>query len=156
HPHRSRVTAVTISESRAPMTAEQIRTVDAAHLWHPYGGFPPSTTPLVVDSAEGTRLRLKDGRELVDGMSSRWSAIHGYRHPALDAAATAQLSKMSHVMFGGLTHAPAAELGELLVEITPAGLDKVFFADSGSVSIEVAIKIALQYQRAIGRPERNR
>lgn len=138
------------------MTAEKIRAVDAAHLWHPYGGFPPSTAPLVIDSAAGTRLRLADGRELVDGMSSWWAAIHGYRHPVLDEAATAQLGKMSHVMFGGLTHAPAAELAELLVEITPAGLDKVFFADSGSVSIEVAIKIALQYQRARGRPARNR
>lgn len=136
--------------------ADRVAELDSAHLWHPYGAFPPSTTPLVVDRAHGTKLVLADGRELVDGMSSWWAAIHGYGHPVLDAAATAQLSKMSHVMFGGLTHAPAARLAELLVEITPDGLDKVFLADSGSVSVEVAVKIALQYQRALGRPGRHR
>lgn len=137
-------------------SSDRISALDAAHLWHPYGAFPASTSPLVVSSARGTRLTLADGRELVDGMSSWWSAIHGYRHPVLDAAATEQLGRMSHVMFGGLTHEPAARLAELLVEITPDGLDKVFLADSGSVSVEVAIKLALQYQRAIGRPERHR
>lgn len=130
--------------------------LDAAHLWHPYGAFPPSTEPLVVDRAAGTRLSLADGRELVDGMSSWWAAVHGYRHPVLDAAVADQLSRMSHVMFGGLTHAPAARLAELLVQITPDGLDKVFLADSGSVSVEVAIKIALQYQRARGATRRHR
>ncbi|MBM7460556.1 adenosylmethionine--8-amino-7-oxononanoate transaminase [Rhodococcus coprophilus] len=139
-----------------PMSAERIAALDADHLWHPYGAFPASTEPLVVDSATGTRLLLADGRELVDGMSSWWAAIHGYRHPVLDAAVTGQLEKMSHVMFGGLTHAPAARLAELLVEISPEGLDKVFLADSGSVSVEVAAKLALQYQRAVGRPERHR
>ncbi|MEV1136172.1 adenosylmethionine--8-amino-7-oxononanoate transaminase [Rhodococcus coprophilus] len=139
-----------------PMSAERISALDADHLWHPYGAFPASTEPLVVDSATGTRLLLADGRELVDGMSSWWAAIHGYRHPVLDAAVTGQLEKMSHVMFGGLTHAPAARLAELLVEISPEGLDKVFLADSGSVSVEVAAKLALQYQRAVGRPERHR
>ncbi|WP_435830025.1 adenosylmethionine--8-amino-7-oxononanoate transaminase [Rhodococcus coprophilus] len=138
------------------MSAERISALDADHLWHPYGAFPASTEPLVVDSATGTRLLLADGRELVDGMSSWWAAIHGYRHPVLDAAVTGQLEKMSHVMFGGLTHAPAARLAELLVEISPEGLDKVFLADSGSVSVEVAAKLALQYQRAVGRPERHR
>ncbi|MFI6400193.1 adenosylmethionine--8-amino-7-oxononanoate transaminase [Rhodococcus coprophilus] len=138
------------------MSAERIAALDADHLWHPYGAFPASTEPLVVDSATGTRLLLADGRELVDGMSSWWAAIHGYRHPVLDAAVTGQLEKMSHVMFGGLTHAPAARLAELLVEISPEGLDKVFLADSGSVSVEVAAKLALQYQRAVGRPERHR
>lgn len=138
------------------MSAERISALDADHLWHPYGAFPASTEPLVVDSATGTRLLLADGRELVDGMSSWWAAIHGYRHPVLDAAVTEQLEKMSHVMFGGLTHAPAARLAELLVEISPEGLDKVFLADSGSVSVEVAAKLALQYQRAVGRPERHR
>lgn len=142
--------------SRPKLTADQITRIDAEHLWHPYGAFPASTEPLVVASARGTRLTLADGRELVDGMSSWWAAVHGYRHPVLDAAAADQLQKMSHVMFGGLTHEPAARLAQLLVEITPDGLDKVFLADSGSVSVEVAIKIALQYQRAVGRPERCR
>ena len=137
-------------------TRDRIAALDAAHLWHPYGAFPASTEPLVVESARGTRLTLADGRELVDGMSSWWAAVHGYRHPVLDAAATEQLGRMSHVMFGGLTHEPAARLAELLVAITPDGLDKVFLADSGSVSVEVAIKLALQYQRAVGRPERHR
>lgn len=137
-------------------TRDRIAALDAAHLWHPYGAFPASTEPLVVESAHGTQLTLADGRELVDGMSSWWAAVHGYRHPVLDAAATEQLGRMSHVMFGGLTHEPAARLAELLVAITPDGLDKVFLADSGSVSVEVAIKLALQYQRAVGRPERHR
>jgi adenosylmethionine-8-amino-7-oxononanoate aminotransferase len=109
-----------------------------------------------VVSAEGVRLRLADGRELIDGMSSWWSAIHGYRHPALDAAVRSQLQSMAHVMFGGLTHAPAVLLAERLLEMTPAGLQHVFFADSGSVAVEVAVKMALQYQRGIGRPRRQR
>jgi adenosylmethionine---8-amino-7-oxononanoate aminotransferase len=102
------------------------------------------------------RLRLADGRELIDGMSSWWCAIHGYRHPALDAAVHEQLKQMAHVMFGGLTHEPAIRLAERLLKITPDGLEHVFFADSGSVSVEVAIKMALQYQRGIGHPERTR
>jgi adenosylmethionine-8-amino-7-oxononanoate aminotransferase len=102
------------------------------------------------------RLKLADGRELIDGMSSWWCAIHGYRHPALDAAVQKQLGRMAHVMFGGLTHEPAVLLAERLVEIAPEGLEQVFFADSGSVSVEVAIKLCLQFQRAIGHPERTR
>ncbi|MFJ1461497.1 adenosylmethionine--8-amino-7-oxononanoate transaminase [Nocardia sp. N2S4-5] len=138
------------------LTPDQITALDAAHVWHPYGGFPASTEPLVVASAAGTRLRLADGRELIDGMSSWWAAVHGYRHPVLDAALTAQAQRMSHVMFGGLTHEPAARLAQLLVEITPAGLDKVFLCDSGSVSVEVAAKMCLQYWRARGRPGKRR
>jgi adenosylmethionine-8-amino-7-oxononanoate aminotransferase len=115
---------------------------------------PGQVAPLVVESAAGVRLRLADGRELVDGMSSWWAAIHGYRHPALDAAATAQLGQMSHVMFGGLTHEPAVRLCSRLVEITPDGLEHVFLCDSGSVSVEVAIKMCLQYWRSRGRPEK--
>ncbi|MGW6374883.1 adenosylmethionine--8-amino-7-oxononanoate transaminase [Rhodococcus sp. NPDC055112] len=140
--------------SRAALTADQISRIDAEHLWHPYGAFPSSTSALVVDSASGVRLTLADGRELIDGMSSWWAAVHGYRNPVLDAAATAQLGRMSHVMFGGLTHEPAARLAELLVEITPDGLDKVFLADSGSVSVEVAVKMCIQYWRSLGRPDK--
>jgi len=100
------------------------------------------------------RLKLADGRELIDGMSSWWCAIHGYRHPSLDFAVQEQLGRMAHVMFGGLTHEPAVRLAERLVEIAPDGLEQVFFADSGSVSVEVAIKLCLQFQRAKGHPER--
>ncbi|WP_433613493.1 adenosylmethionine--8-amino-7-oxononanoate transaminase [Prescottella agglutinans] len=138
------------------MSSDRIVQIDTTHLWHPYGAFPASTTPLVVESAQGARLTLADGAELVDGMSSWWSAVHGYRNPVLDAAVTDQLGRMSHVMFGGLTHAPAARLAELLVEITPDGLDKVFLADSGSVSVEVAVKMCLQFWRSNGRPEKHR
>ncbi len=125
-------------------------------MWHPYGALPPALAPLSVASARGVRLTLADGRELIDGMSSWWCAIHGYRHPALDGAVRGQLESMAHVMFGGLTHEPAVRLAERLTEIAPAGLERVFLADSGSVSVEVAIKMALQYQRARGRPERTR
>ena len=129
---------------------------DREHVWHPYGALPGAQAPLPVVAAEGVRLKLADGRELIDGMSSWWCAIHGYRHPALDAAVEEQLGRMAHVMFGGLTHEPALRLAERLVEITPDGLDRVFFSDSGSVSVEVAIKLCLQFQRAIGHPERTR
>ncbi len=118
--------------------------LDRAHVWHPYGPMPGVAEPLLVASASGVRLKLADGRELIDGMSSWWCAIHGYRHPALDAAARAQLERMSHVMFGGLTHEPAIELAAALVAMTPAPLEHVFFADSGSVAVEVALKICLQ------------
>src|SRR5919107_2329845 len=113
---------------------------------------PGRSEPHVVRSAVGVRLTLADGRELVDGMSSWWAAIHGYRHPVLDAALADQAGRMSHVMFGGLTHAPAVELATTLVEITPGGLEHVFLCDSGSVAVEVAVKMALQAQRALGRP----
>ncbi|MBF4997546.1 adenosylmethionine--8-amino-7-oxononanoate transaminase [Nocardia sp. BSTN01] len=138
------------------LTADQITALDAAHVWHPYGGFPASTEPLVVASAAGTRLTLADGRELVDGMSSWWAAVHGYRHPVLDAALVEQSRRMSHVMFGGLTHEPAVRLSQLLVQLTPDGLDKVFLCDSGSVSVEVAAKMCLQYWRALGQPGKRR
>ncbi|MEC3958514.1 adenosylmethionine--8-amino-7-oxononanoate transaminase [Nocardia sp. CDC153] len=138
------------------LTPSEITALDAAHVWHPYGGFPAGTEPLIVASASGTRLTLADGRELVDGMSSWWAAVHGYRHPVLDAALLEQSRKMSHVMFGGLTHEPAVRLSQLLVELTPDGLDKVFLCDSGSVSVEVAVKMCLQYQRALGRPGKHR
>lgn len=137
-------------------TADALLAFDREHVWHPYAAMPAAGAPLLVDSAEGVRLRLADGRELIDGMASWWCAIHGYRHPRLDAAARDQLDRMAHVMFGGLTHAPAVELARRLVALTPDGLEHVFFADSGSVSVEVAIKMALQYQRSRGRPEKQR
>ncbi|MEY1675013.1 adenosylmethionine--8-amino-7-oxononanoate transaminase [Gordonia sp. ABKF26] len=138
------------------MDHEDVSRIDARHIWHPYGALPATTRPRVVTSASGVRLELADGRTVVDGMSSWWAAIHGYRHPRLDAAAAAQLGRMSHVMFGGLTHEPAARLAQLLVDITPAGLQKVFFCDSGSVSVEVAVKMALQYWRSRGQTGRTR
>ncbi|MYW21174.1 adenosylmethionine--8-amino-7-oxononanoate transaminase [Streptomyces sp. SID2955] len=131
--------------------------LDRRHVWHPYGPMPGRVEPLVVESASGVRLRLADGSgELVDGMSSWWSAIHGYSHPVLDEAARGQLDRMSHVMFGGLTHEPAVRLAKLLVDISPDGLEHVFLADSGSVSVEVAVKMCLQYWRSIGRPAKQR
>ena len=130
--------------------------IDAARIWHPYGSLPAAAVPRVVSSARGVRLAMGDGDELIDGMSSWWAAIHGYQHPVLDAAVTDQLGRMSHVMFGGLTHEPAARLAEQLVQLTPNGLEHVFFADSGSVSVEVAVKMCLQYWRARGRPDKRR
>jgi adenosylmethionine-8-amino-7-oxononanoate aminotransferase len=125
-------------------------------VWHPYGALPAALPPLPVVSAEGVRLRLADGRELIDGMASWWCAIHGYRNAALDAAVEEQLGKMAHVMFGGLTHEPAVRLAERLTELAPPGLERVFLADSGSVAVEVAIKVCIQYQRALGRAGRTR
>ncbi len=141
------------------MTADRWSTLleyDAEHVWHPYAAMPAAAAPLPVESAAGVRLRLADGRELIDGMASWWSAIHGYRRPELDAAITAQLGRMAHVMFGGLTHEPAIELARRLVEFTPAGLEHVFFADSGSVSVEVALKMCLQYWRSSGDERRTK
>nr|WP_221378044.1 adenosylmethionine--8-amino-7-oxononanoate transaminase [Actinoplanes polyasparticus] len=129
---------------------------DRRHVWHPYGPMPGRSEPYLVESASGVRLKLADGRELVDGMSSWWAAIHGYRHPALDAALAEQAGRMSHVMFGGLTHEPAIELATTLVDLAPDGLEHVFLCDSGSVGVEVAIKMALQAQLARGRPGRRR
>jgi adenosylmethionine-8-amino-7-oxononanoate aminotransferase len=135
---------------------ERLLALDAERVWHPYGALPAAMASLPVVSAEGVRLRLADGRELIDGMASWWCAIHGYRHPALDQALSEQLAKMAHVMFGGLTHEPAVLLAERLLELAPDGLERVFFADSGSVAVEVAIKLCLQYQRALGRDGRTR
>jgi adenosylmethionine-8-amino-7-oxononanoate aminotransferase len=117
---------------------------------------PGTTAPYLVTGAQGVRLRLADGRELIDGMSSWWAAIHGYRQPVLDAAVRDQLGRMSHVMFGGLTHEPAVRLARQLVDLAPPGLAHVFLADSGSVSVEVAIKMCLQYHRSRGEPHRQR
>ncbi|MDT5164655.1 MAG: adenosylmethionine---8-amino-7-oxononanoate aminotransferase [Mycobacterium sp.] len=142
------------------LTPEQISAIDAAHLWHPYstiGG--EAVPPMVAVGASGALLTLvRDGKQVqaIDAMSSWWTAVHGHGHPVLDEAARRQLATMSHVMFGGLTHEPAARLAQLLVDITPAGLETVFFSDSGSVSVEVAVKMALQYWRSRGLPGKRR
>ncbi|MDO8732201.1 MAG: adenosylmethionine--8-amino-7-oxononanoate transaminase [Actinomycetota bacterium] len=146
---------MTLSDAGRPDLDAELLAFDAAHVWHPYSSIPGSA-PLLVDSAEGVHLNLLDGRQLIDAMSSWWAAIHGYRNPILDAAVTAQLSKMSHVMFGGLTHAPAVHLAQRLIEITPVPLNRVFFSDSGSVAVEVAAKMALQYWVSRGLPAKHR
>jgi adenosylmethionine---8-amino-7-oxononanoate aminotransferase len=137
-----------------------LRELDARRVWHPYAPMPGTHPPLLVESASGCRLRLAEPaegrRELVDGMSSWWAAIHGYRHPVLDEAARDQLARMSHVMFGGLSHEPAIRLCDRLAQITPAGLEHVFLCDSGSVSVEVAIKMCLQYWMSAGRPAKRK
>jgi adenosylmethionine-8-amino-7-oxononanoate aminotransferase len=129
---------------------------DRHHIWHPYTSVRQPIPAYQAVSTAGVRITLADGSELIDGMASWWCAIHGYGHPLLDAAVHGQVDKMAHVMFGGLTHEPAVELARRLVDITPAGLDYVFFSDSGSVSVEVAIKMAIQYWHAVGRSEKHR
>ncbi len=138
------------------MQADELLRLDARHVWHPYSPMPSATPPLVVRSASGVRWALADGSELLDGMASWWCAVHGYRNPALDGAVREQLERMAHVMFGGLTHEPAVRLAARLVELAPDRLEHVFFTDSGSVAVEVAIKMSLQYWRALGAPERRR
>ena len=135
---------------------DKLLELDRQHVWHPYGPMPGTVAPLVVTAADGVRLRLSDGRDLIDGMSSWWAAIHGYRQPALDAAARGQLDRMSHVMFGGLTHEPGVNLAARLAALAPSGLEHVFLCDSGSVSVEVAVKMCLQYWRSAGRGAKSR
>ena len=129
---------------------------DDQHIWHPYSAMHSEVPVYPVISAQGVRIRLADGRQLIDGMSSWWCMLHGYNHPVMNQAIVHQLQSMSHVMFGGLTHAPAVELAQKLIEITPAPLVTVFFADSGSVAVEVAMKMAIQYWQARDLPEKYR
>ncbi len=154
--------SVTGSLTVPKLTPEEVGAVDAAHVWHPYSGIGApdmAQRPLVVTGADGPNITVvRDGQpiDVLDGMSSWWSCIHGHGHPVLDRAVTEQVASMSHVMFGGLTHEPAARLAQLLVEVTPPALQTVFFCDSGSVSVEVAIKMALQYWRSLGLPAKHR
>ena len=140
--------------------AAELLALDRAHVWHPYASMPGALDLTLIESAAGVRLRLAqpigDLTELIDGMSSWWAAIWGYRHPVLDAAAHEQIDTMSHVMFGGLTHEPAVELATTLVDLAPDGLEHVFLCDSGSVSVEVAIKMCLQHWQSVGRPSKRR
>lgn len=128
--------------------------LDRAHVWHPYTSFthPGMITP--VNHAQGVELHLTDGRVLIDGMSSWWSTLHGYNHPVLNQAVIDQVGKMAHVMFAGITHEPAVKLAATLAKITPEGLNKVFFSDSGSVAVEVALKMAIQYWHSQGQAQR--
>jgi adenosylmethionine-8-amino-7-oxononanoate aminotransferase len=135
---------------------EDLQSGDRAAIWHPYASATDAPPVFPVVAANGVRLELADGRQLIDGMASWWCAIHGYNNPALNRAVTAQLQDMSHVMFGGLTHPPAVKLAQLLTQLTPPGLDRVFFSDSGSVSVEVALKMALQYWHSVGRPKKQK
>lgn len=138
------------------LSEQQLLELDRNHVWHPYAPMGHALAVYPVAQAHGVRLQLTDGRALIDGMSSWWAAIHGYNHPVLNQALRVQLERMSHVMFGGLTHEPAVALATRLVSLTPKPLDRVFFSDSGSVAVEVAIKLAVQYWCAKGRPEKCR
>lgn len=131
-------------------------TIDQNHIWHPYSPMNSDLPIYSVKSAEGVRIKLEDGRELIDGMSSWWCMIHGYNHPQINAALKQQITKMSHIMFGGLTHQPAIELTKKIIEITPKPLEKIFYSDSGSIAVEVAMKMAIQYWHAKGKNDKQR
>ena len=138
------------------MNNNELKAFDQKHIWHPYTSATEPQPTQLVTSANGVRLKLDDGRELIDGMASWWSAIHGYNHPKLNKAIKNQIDKMAHVMFGGITHEPAIKLCKTLVDITPKELQHVFLADSGSISVEVAMKMAVQYCQAQGKPNKQK
>jgi adenosylmethionine-8-amino-7-oxononanoate aminotransferase len=144
------------SITKIDLAQSELLKKDQQFVWHPYSSLTAPIPAYEVISAKGVHLKLDDGRELIDGMASWWCAIHGYNHPVLNAAAKDQIDKVSHVMFGGITHAPAVNLCEKLVAITPDGLDKVFLSDSGSVAVEIAIKMAFQYWISQGQPQKNK
>ena len=137
-------------------TWDNLQRGDSEAIWHPYAPAVGGAEVFPVVSASGVRLELADGRQLIDGMASWWCAIHGYNHPVLNRAVESQLHAVSHVMFGGLTHPPAVKLAQMLVKLTPPGLDRVFFSDSGSVAVEVAMKMAIQYWHGLNRPEKHK
>lgn len=138
------------------MKTEELLEYDRSHIWHPYTSMTDPLTVFPVRSAQGVYIELETGERLIDGMSSWWCAVHGYNHPRLNDAAHEQIEQMAHVMFGGLTHRPAVELACRLTDITPEGLDRMFFSDSGSVAVEVAAKMALQYMHAAGQSRRTK
>ncbi len=133
---------------------QQLLEFDQKHIWHPYAKMPSAVATIGVQKTQGSIITLADNRELVDGMSSWWACIHGYNHPVIQKAMHQQIEIMPHIMFGGLTHQPAIELAQRLITLSPAGLDKIFFSDSGSVAMEVAIKMALQYWISLQQPNK--
>ena len=130
--------------------------IELNHIWHPYANIPNKVPTYHVESADGVYLNFKNGQRVIDGMSSWWCMIHGYNNAFMNKAIKSQIDKVSHVMFGGLTHQPAIDLCEKLINLTPEGLDKVFFADSGSVSVEVSLKMALQYWQNKGHQRKSK